>query len=64
VKKLQLFIHNVSDALRIELAGNLLDAWRKESPHQCAVPAVADIGYVADADKHSRTVLVKWHCYS
>ena len=69
MKKLQFFIHNDSDALRIELAGSLsgsdvesvLHAWQKEFSTDAQRPIVADISYVADADKHGRALLVMWH---
>jgi hypothetical protein len=69
VNKLQFFIHNDSDALRIELAGSLsgpdvesvLHAWRKEISTDSRRPVVADISYIADADKQGRALLAMWH---
>jgi len=69
VNELQFFIHNDSDALRIELAGSLsgpnvesvLQAWQKEISTDARRPVVADISYVADADKDGRALLVMWH---
>jgi hypothetical protein len=69
VNKLQFFIHHDPDALRIELAGNLsgpdvkdvLHAWQKEISNDARRPRVADISFVADADKHGRELLVMWH---
>jgi ABC-type transporter Mla MlaB component len=69
VNKLQFFIHHDSDALRIELAGSLscpdvesvLQAWQKEFSTAAGRTLVADISYVADADKHGRALLAMWH---
>ena len=69
MNKLQFFIHNDSDALRIELAGSLsgpdvesvLHAWQKEISTAARRPLVADISYVADADKHGLALLEMWH---
>jgi predicted transcriptional regulator len=64
---LQYFIHDDSDALRMEIAGSLVgraaqkayEAWRSSSMTG-RQPLVVDISYVTDADQAGRAVLRAW----
>ena len=64
---LQYFIHDDSDALRMEIAGSLAgkaaqkayEDWRSSCMTGRA-PLVVDISYVTDADQDGRTVLRAW----
>ncbi len=65
---LRYFIHDDSDASRMELAGSLLgvearqafDSWRRTAAMAHHTPLIVDITYVTDADDDGRAVLREW----
>jgi hypothetical protein len=68
-ESLEYYIHDESQALRLELAGSLsgegaqsvYQAWRTALSIVGARPVIADITFVEEADEQGRTVLQTWH---
>lgn len=68
-QNLQYYIHDESDAFRLELSGSLsgegaqsvYQAWRTALSILGSRPVIVDITFVADADQRGRALLQLWH---
>ena len=69
MKGLEFFVHNDSDALRIELAGSLCgadaetvyQAWQRVALTDALKRAIVDITFITIADEHGRALLAVMH---
>ena len=69
--RLQFFVHNDPDAVRIELAGSLSGkdaeivyrAWKRAALPDVLKLVIVDITFVTDADEYGRALLVVMHRY-
>ena len=65
---LRYFVHDDSDAIRMEIAGSLsgaeaqkaFDSWRRATSVVQQSPLIVDITYVTEADESGRAALREW----